>query len=311
MPSTIGSTASRWLGFAASVSRTSLPAGDACFPVVPRWYFTSPEPWALAGSSSPSNSRKICAYDLPITFVSTLRRPRCAMPSTTSDMPASAASLHSASSIGTSVSAPSRLKRFWPRYFVCRKRSSASAAFNRSRMRSLSAGLHRGGGRFDVLLDPLLLVGLLDVHVLDAHGARVGVAEDAEDLAQRHRGAARVAAEVADGEVAVEVPDREVVVGDVELGMRVRLSPPERVEVGDEVPADAVHVHERVDLHHLLVLGVRDRRTRCDQGSNEPARRAPRARANTSSKKPSVPSRRSWMRRRNSPLSAPVMMRWS
>ena len=48
--------------------------------------------------------------------------------------------LQSASSMGTRVSAPSRLNRFWPRYLVCRKRSNASAAFSRSRMRCFSSG---------------------------------------------------------------------------------------------------------------------------------------------------------------------------
>ena len=62
-------------------------------------------------------------------------------------------------------------------------------------------------------------------------------------------------AEVADRELAVEVPDREVVVRDVELGVGVGRAPAERIEVGDEVPAHAVHVDEGVDLHDLLVLG--------------------------------------------------------
>ena len=41
--------------------------------------------------------------------------------------------------MGMTVSAPSRLKRLCPRYFVCRKRSNASAALSRSRMRRLSS----------------------------------------------------------------------------------------------------------------------------------------------------------------------------
>ena len=44
------------------------------------------------------------------------------------------------------------------------------------------------------VLDPLLLVGLLDVHVLDADRARVRVAQHAEDVAQRHRLAAELPA---------------------------------------------------------------------------------------------------------------------
>ena len=147
MPSTTGSTASRWLGFAASITLTLLPAGDLCLPLVPTWYFTSPEPWVLPGSSSPSNSRKICAYDLPTVFASTFRRPRWAMPITISETPESAAAEHSASSIGIRVSAPSRLKRFWPRYLVWRKRSKASAATSRSRIRRFSSGDGSSTGR--------------------------------------------------------------------------------------------------------------------------------------------------------------------
>ena len=44
MPSTIGSTVSRWLGLAASSTRMSAPVGLSYLPVAPRWYFTSPEP---------------------------------------------------------------------------------------------------------------------------------------------------------------------------------------------------------------------------------------------------------------------------
>ena len=39
---------------------------------------------------------------------------------------------------------------------------------------------------FDMLLDPPLLVGLLDVHVLDADAPAVGVAQHAEQVAQGH-----------------------------------------------------------------------------------------------------------------------------
>ena len=61
-------------------------------------------------------------------------------------MPASAAASNSASSIGIRLSAPSRLKRFWPRYFVWMKPSNASAAFSRSRMRRCCSGLSGVGG---------------------------------------------------------------------------------------------------------------------------------------------------------------------
>src|SRR5690606_32037952 len=62
----------------------------------------------------------------------------------------------------------------------------------------------------DPLLDPPALLGVLDVHVLDADGAAVGVTQGAEDVAQLHEPAA-VAAEGAGGELAVEVPQRQPV----------------------------------------------------------------------------------------------------
>ena len=52
---------------------------------------------------------------------------------------ASAAEERSESSKGMADSAPSMPNRFWPRYLVPRKRSSASAALRRSRMRRFSS----------------------------------------------------------------------------------------------------------------------------------------------------------------------------
>ena len=106
----------------------------------------------------------------------------------------------------------------------------------------------------DLLLDPGLLVDFLDVHVLDADGARVRVAQEAEDVAQRHRAPAR---EPAGRELAVEVPDREAPVHRVELGVRLRFLAAERVEVGDEVTAHPVDVDELLHLQRLLGPTVR------------------------------------------------------
>ena len=114
----------------------------------------------------------------------------------------------------------------------------------------------------DPFLDPGLLFVFLDVHVLDADGPGVGVAEHAEDVAQWHGRAVDAArAETADRELAVEVPDAETVVADVELGMGLGNLAAERVEVGDQMAADPVHVDELVDVDDLLVLrcGVRER----------------------------------------------------
>ena len=70
-----------------------------------------------------------------------------------------------------------------------------------------------------------------------------------EDVAERH---ALAAAEPAGEELAVEVPDREPVGGRVELDRHLGLLPPERVEVGDQVAAHAVHADE-VGHRHLLL----------------------------------------------------------
>ena len=139
-------------------------------------------------------------------------------------------------------SAPSMPKRFWPRYLVARNFSSASAALSRSRMWRCSSAVSVDGDALDLLLDPALLGGLLDVHVLDADGAAVGVAQHVEDVAERHPCAP---GDAAGEELAVEVPDGQPVGGRVELGVHVGLLGRQRVEVGDEVAADPVHVDER------------------------------------------------------------------
>ena len=61
MPTTIGSTVSRWLGLAASSMSRSAPDGLTYLPVAPRWYFTSPDPCTDDGSRCPSNSRKMAS----------------------------------------------------------------------------------------------------------------------------------------------------------------------------------------------------------------------------------------------------------
>ncbi len=113
----------------------------------------------------------------------------------------------------------------------------------------LGVGVELDRHTLDLLLDPGLLFGFLDVHVLDADGAAVGVTQDLEDRAQRHPvGAGEAAREV----LAIEVPDREAVGERVELGVHVRLAPAQRVEIGDEVAPHPVHVDEPLHGHLLL-----------------------------------------------------------
>ena len=212
-------------------------------PSAPRWYLTSPEPCIDFGSRLPSNSRKICAYDLPTMLARTLRRPRWAMPMTTSSRRDSAAESSTASSSGMTDSPPSSEKRFWPTYFVCRKVSNASAAFSRRRMRSCSSRSGLVVRALDAVLDPLALLRVLDVHELDAGGAAVRVAQHAQDVAQLHHGLAR---EAADRELALQVPQGEPVLGDVEVGV-LALAVLQRVGVGHDVAADPVGVDQLED----------------------------------------------------------------
>ena len=180
---------------------------------------------------------------------STLSRPRWAMPSTAESSPASAAAERISSRIGIADSAPSSPKRFVPTYFVARNFSNASAALSRSRMRRLASLSNVGLDALDLGLDPALLLGVLDVHVLDADRAAVGVAQHAEQVAELHL---LDAADAAGEELAVEVPDRQPVRRRVELLGHHRLLPAQRVEVGDEVAADAVDADQRGDLHLLV-----------------------------------------------------------
>ncbi len=68
----------------------------------------------------PSNSENSTDGDLPRMFTSTLRRPRWAMPMTTSSTPATPQRWMRSSTSGISESPPSSEKRFWPTYLVWR-----------------------------------------------------------------------------------------------------------------------------------------------------------------------------------------------
>ena len=100
------------------------------------------------------------------------------------------------------------------------------------------------GGAFcrglDVRLDPLALFRVLDVHVLDADRAAIRVAQHAEDLAQPHD---RLAAEPAGRELALQVPQRQAVLDDVQVRV-LALHGLDRVGVGHQVAADPVGVDQ-------------------------------------------------------------------
>ena len=99
-----------------------------------------------------------------------------------------------------------------------------------------------------VLLDPALLGRVLDVHVLDAEGPAVGLAEQLEDLVE---GGRLQPGQAVGQEGPGQVPDGEAVGGRVELGVEVDRLDVEGVEVGHQVPAHAVHVDERLHVHLL------------------------------------------------------------
>ena len=101
------------------------------------------------------------------------------------------------------------------------------------------------GGAFDTALDPGFLLGVLDMHELDADRAAIAAAQDVEDFA---RGGDLEAEHVVDEDRAVHVGFGEAVGGGVELGMRARHLQAERVELGLEMAAHPVGAdhHQRV-----------------------------------------------------------------
>ncbi len=103
-------------------------------------------------------------------------------------------------------------------------------------------------GPLDVVLDPELLLGTLDVHVLHADRTAVGVAQDLEDLRERKDLAPRQAEGV---EAPLKVVGAEPVAPGVEVRAELRGTLLEGIEPRDQVAAHPVHVDERPD-HQLL-----------------------------------------------------------
>ena len=193
-PSTTGSTASRWLGFEASVTAIS-PAAVGCMPSAPRWYLTSPVPpsgfpTTAAIVLSPSNSRRISSYGWPTVCASTFSRPRCAMPITTSCAPPDAASSTVSSSIGTITSRPSAENCFWPRKARRRYCSNASARESRSSRARFSSARERlpVAARLDHAAQPAALLVVGDVLDLVGDRAAVGLDEVRQRVGERLAG---------------------------------------------------------------------------------------------------------------------------
>ena len=119
----------------------------------------------------------------------------------------------------------------------------------------------------DAVLQPLALVGVEDVGVLRADLEAVGVAQADEHLAQRHR---LLAAETADVERAVVVPQGQAVRRDVEVavvrGDDVRVVEVQRIDVREQVAALAVGLDEAHDAGVLVHADVRDVLRPADRG---------------------------------------------
>ena len=249
MPSSTGSTASRCEGLATSETSICSPSGRGERALGAQVVLHVAGAVHVAGvDGCPRTRGRSGRSDLPTMLASTLRRPRCGMPMHDLVEPgARRRSASTASSSGMTDSPPSSENRFWPTYLVCRNVSKASAALSRRRMRSCSSRSMLRVRTLDALLDPLALLGVLDVHVLDADGAAVRVAQHAEDVAQLGD---RLAAEAAGGELAVEVPQRQPVRDDVEVGV-LALAVLQRVGVGHEVAAHPVGVDQLLDAGGL------------------------------------------------------------
>ena len=106
------------------------------------------------------------------------------------------------------------------------------------------------GDALDALLDPGLLVRLLDVHVFDADRPAVRVSKEIQEVAERPPPWAR---KLVVEELAVQIPHREVVERGVQLGMGEHFLRPERIDVGQEVAPDPEHVHQVQNVSLLLL----------------------------------------------------------
>ncbi len=109
--------------------------------------------------------------------------------------------------------------------------------------------------RLHAELQPALLLRVLDVHVLAANLPAVGLAQSLEGLSQRGNRPRRVFADglsqAAGQELPVQVPDRQPIGGRVEFRMIAGLGA-QRIEIGDQVAADAIGIDE---LQYRRLLG--------------------------------------------------------
>ena len=206
-------------------------------------------------------------------LASTLSRPRWAMPMVTSSRPAWAAASQISSTHRDRWSRRPRGRTASGRRTWSAGRSRRPRPVELLQDPQLLLARRLGVRALDPLLDPAPLLGVHDVHVLDAGGAAVGVAQDAEDVAQLHEAASR-AAELAGRELAVEVPQGQAVRLDPQVGVAALLVL-ERVGVGHQVTADPVGVDQLQDpglLVDLVVVRRRDVGVPADRLVGDPQR---------------------------------------
>ena len=179
-PSTTGLTASRWLGFAATVTPIS-PAAVVKTPCAPRWYLTSPVPPSASAATtsierSPSNSRRIVLVRQADRVREHVEPPAVRHAEHDLLVPSADASSSDSSSIGISTSRPSSENCFWPRnaraQVALHRLDLAEARVERAAARRASSGVRKR--RDSIALpqpDALLVVG----DVLDLVGDRAAV----------------------------------------------------------------------------------------------------------------------------------------
>ncbi len=208
------------------------------------------------------NSWKMARCGLAITWVSTLSRPRWAMPSTISFMPSAPPRLMICSSAGISDSPPSRPKRLVPLYLTSMNCSKPSASTSFCRIAFLPSAV-----KATPLSGPSMRSwiqafssGIGDVHELDAERRAVGPLENFQHLAD---GGVFEPQHLVDEDAAVIVGLGEAV------GLRrqflvvlERLGEPQRVEVGVQVAAHAVGADHHDGAHRIARraqhVGIRD-----------------------------------------------------
>ncbi len=104
------------------------------------------------------------------------------------------------------------------------------------------------------LLDPALLFGAGDMHILSADRAAVGLLQRRDQLTQRHGVFAK--SKGADVKALLQIRFGEIVISRVEIGNAILFPQPQRIEVRLLVTAEAVGVDELQDFY-LLNVGVR------------------------------------------------------